>query len=403
MPWQERSVVELRKEFVMLALAAGANKSELCRRFGISRGKAYKWLRRYAAEGDGGLIDRSRRPRRSPTRTKGKVERAVLKLRDESNGAWGGRKIAHVLWNDEGLVIAPSTVTSILRRHGKLDSRTGEHRGPFQRFERPAPNELLQMDYKGHFPISRGRCHPLTVIDDHSRFALGVEACADEQDATVRNRLTTIFRRYGLPFVMLMDNGPPWGDGGGQSFTAFEIWLMILRIRVIHGRPYHPQTQGKDERFHKTLKAEVLRGNSFCDLVECQRAFDRWREVYNHRRPHEALDMQTPASHYRISPRQFPEQLPPIEYGPGDLVRQVDGNGTANFKGYRVRVGKSFRTQPIAFRPTDQDGVFSAHFCVQEIGTLDLRSAKPACGFVHLARATRTTPQAQQQQNGLEG
>lgn len=398
MPWRERSVVELRKEFVILSLAKGANRSELCRRFGISRDKGYKWLKRYTAEGEAGLDDRSRRPKRSPLRTEAAVEARVLAIRAESNGAWGGRKIARVLKDEEQLIVAPSTVTSVLRRHGKLNRAAKEHPGPFERFERKTPNELWQMDFKGHLPLVQGRCHPLTTLDDHSRYALGLEACADEKDATVRERLTRIFRRYGMPFAMLMDNGAPWGDTGDQPITVFTLWLNRLGIRVIHGRPYHPQTQGKDERFHRTLKAEILNGNSFCDLAECQRSFDKWRQIYNYRRPHEALGMSTPATRYYVSPRPFPEHLPPIEYGPGDIVRIVDCNGNARFKGYRIKMGKPFRNQPIAFRPTDTDGVFSAYFCVQPIATIDLRSATTSCGFVDIARAMPTTPQSQQQE-----
>jgi transposase InsO family protein len=132
--------------------------------------------------------------------------------------------------------------------------------------------------------MARGRCHPLTVVDDHSRYALGVEACENEQDATVRESLIRIFRRYGLPFVLLMDNGSPWADPDG--LTMFEVWLIRLGVRVAHGRPRHPQTQGKDERFNRSLKAEVLNRCSYRDLPECQRAFDRWRHIYNHERPH---------------------------------------------------------------------------------------------------------------------
>jgi len=133
---------------------------------------------------------------------------AVLEIRDGSNGAWGGRKIAKVLANRgmEG-VPGPSTITGILRRHGRLEQRAGEHPGPFQRFERAAPNELWQMDFKGHIGVGTGRCHPLTVLDDHARYSLGLQACGNQQDQTVRERLTAIFECYGLPLRMLMDNG----------------------------------------------------------------------------------------------------------------------------------------------------------------------------------------------------
>jgi hypothetical protein len=206
---------------------------------------------------------------------------------------------------------------------------------------------------------------------------LTIGACGNEQDPTVRAQLAPVFRCYGMPFGMLMDNGPPWGDAGHQPHTVFTVWLMRLGIRVIHGRPFHPQTQGKDERFHRSLKAEVLNGKSFRDLAECQRAFDRWRHVYNHERPHQALAMGTPAERYRTSPRAFPETLPAIEYGAGDIVRKVTVNGDISFKARILSVGKAFRGQPIALRPTPEDGVFSIHYCAHQIGLFDLRPSAP--------------------------
>ena len=400
MAWRELSVMDQREEFVRLVLAAGANMSELCRRFGISRSKGYKWLGRYHAEGRAGLADRSRRPLHSPLRTSTAVETEVLHIRAASNNAWGGRKIARVMQRRGAIEVpTPSTITAILRRHGKLEERRDEHPGAYQRFERAAPNELWQMDFKGHFATGQGRCHPLTVLDDHSRYSLTIAACGNEQDATVRGQLMQVFRRYGLPFAMLMDNGSPWGDAGDQPHTIFTAWLMRLGVRVIHIRPLHPQTQGKDERFHRTLAAEVLNGKSFQDLSACQSAFDHWRHVYNHERPHEALDLDTPAEHYRASTRCFPETLAPIEYGPGDAVRNVDAAGKVSFKGRRLRVGKAFRGYPIALRPTDQDGVVSAYFCAHRIGTFDLRGpAAKACGRVDNANALPTSPQATLQQ-----
>ena len=404
MPWRDRSVMDQREEFVRLASVEGANKSALCRRFGISRAKGYKWLGRYAGEGRAGLYDRPRRPRRSPRRTPVAVEAEVLRVRAAHNNAWGGRKIAAAMrkagWNG---VPAASTITGILRRHGKLEERAGEHPGPHLRFEHVAPNELWQMDFKGHFALAAGRCHPLTVLDDHSRYAVGLAACADERDATVRERLVAAFRRYGLPLRMLMDNGAPWGDAGDQPYTALTVWLLRLGVGVTHGRPFHPQTQGKDERFHRTLKAEVLNGRAFGDLADCQRAFDVWRRVYNHERPHQALGMAVPGARYRASPRGFPERLPAIEYGPGDKVRKVNQSGLISFANRAVRVGKAFRGQPVALRPTERDGVLAVHYCAHRIGTLALDAPPPpACGFVDIAKAMPTTPQAQQQPQSIE-
>src|SRR6266542_1835993 len=197
------------------------------------------------------------------------------------------------------------------------------------------------MDFKGHFATHAARCHPLTVLDDHSRFALGLLACPDQKTHTVQHRLSDIFRRYGLPERMTMDNGSPWGSNA-DGFTPLTAWLIRLGIRVSHSRPYHPQTQGKDERFHRTLKLEVLRRYSFPDLNHAQSRFDIWRGTYNLERPHESLTMQVPASRYRPSPRCFPEALPSIEYDSKDLVRKVQNGGEIWFRGHPYKIGNAF-------------------------------------------------------------
>jgi len=394
MPWRELSAMAQREELVRLALAQRANRSALCQRFGISRATFYKWLKRYQGEGRAGLAERSRRPRHSPERTPDAVATVVLQIRAANNGAWGGRKIAAAM-KRAGLrtVPAASTITEILRRHDQLGARAGEHPGPFQRFERAQPNELWQMDFKGHFALPAGRCHPLTVLDDHSRYALGLEACADEREPSVRTRLAAIFRRYGLPFAMVMDNGAPWGERQGRGYTVLTVWLIRLGIHVSHARPYHPQTCGKDERFHRSLSAEVLAGRSFRDLAHCQHVFDDWRLIYNHQRPHEALGMGVPAERYRLSARPFPEMLPAIDYAPGDIVRKVHDGGLISFKNRAWRVGRAFVGLPLALRPAGEDGAFTVYFCAQRIGHIDLRA--PACGVVDSAEgALPTTPQA---------
>ena len=323
MPWKEMSVMSQRREFVHLAQSEGGNIRALCRRFGISPTTGYKWLWRFREGSAAGLIDLPRRPHHSPERTPTEVERAVLAAR-ESHPAWGARKLrAWLLAKGYKPMPSPSTITAILRRYGRIDPAEGPKHRSWQRFEHEAPNELWQMDFKGHFPLTQGRCHPLTVLDDHSRFALGLQACGDELGETVQQRLTAIFQRYGLPGRILMDNGSPWGFDHDHPYTPLTVWLLRLSISVSHGRPHHPQTQGKDERFHRTIAAEVLQGRSFTDLAHCQEAFDRWRDIYNLERPHEALGLVPPASKYVVSHRPFPEVLPPLEYGPGDLVRRV--------------------------------------------------------------------------------
>lgn len=374
MPWGEVTRVSLREEFVQLAMQTDVNKREWCRRFGISPKTGYKWLRRYQREGVQGLADRSRRPHRSPSRTNEAIAQEVIRLRAESLNCWSGRKLARQLANHGGPQLAPSTINGILRRAGLIDPALSAAATPWQRFERGVPNELWQMDFKGHFALVDGqRCHPLTVLDDHSRFSVVLSACADERAETVRTAVTAAFRRCGLPGAMLMDNGAPWAACHEHSWTAFSLWLVRLGIKVCHGRAYHPQTQGKDERFHRTLKFELLRHFNFTSLAHCQCEFDRFRDRYNLERPHDALALDTPASRYRPSPIPFPETLPPIEYPAGLEVRKVQSGGRLSYRGREFHVSLALRGLPVALRPVPEaDSQREVLFCHQAITRIDL-------------------------------
>ena len=309
MPWGAMSTKALREEFVRLSAFEGSTIRELCRRFGISPKTGYKWLSRARAGGEAWAADRSRRPCASPLRCPPAIEAAVLAVR-AAHPAWGGRKIAAVLAREGLAAPAPSTVTAILRRHGMAVGTAGGG-VPFRRFEQAAANDLWQMDFKGHVGLGDGtRLHPLSVLDDHSRYALVLAACPDERTGTVREALIGAFRRYGLPRAVITDNGPPWGDGPGHPFTPLGVFLIEQGIRIAHARPYHPQTLGKDERFHRSLKAEVLSGPPFASLAAAARALERWRHVYNRKRPHEGIGLAVPADRYTVSPRLLRDPRP---------------------------------------------------------------------------------------------
>ena len=377
MPWKERSTMSERLELVKLARGDSDNFARLCARFGVSRKTGYKWLSRFEREGPSGLEDRSRRPRTSPWQCSDEEEAAVLAVRT-AHPVWGGRKIHHYLLNaGRGDVPSPSTITAILHRHDRIDSQRSRQPLAYQRFEYPAPNELWQMDFKGDVGLrDKTRCHPLTVLDDHSRYAVCVQACPNQRRETVREALQSTFERYGLPAAMLMDNGSCWGYDAEHRFTRLGVWLVRQGIRVVHGAPYHPQTQGKNERFNRTLKAEVLAGASFYDLAGCQVSFDEWRALYNFQRPHDSLGGKVPASRYQPSARAYRSVLEPIEYPPGDTVRQVHRGGSIKYHGKAYRVGTAFHGQPVAIRCTQHEGLMHVYYCRQRVAVIDLRARR---------------------------
>lgn len=378
MPWKEETLMSLRAEFIGLAKQKESNFSQLCREFGISRKTGYKWLNRFREGGLEALLDQSRRPNHSPTRTSPDIENLILQTR-EKFPAWGGRKIkAYLERKDYPNIPAPSTITEILKRFDQINPEEAQKHKAFQSFEMEYPNQLWQMDFKGYFSLEEGGdCHPLTILDDHSRYLVGLKACPNETRETVQLHLCEVFGHFGLPERMLMDNGSPWGYDRVHSFTALTAWLMRLGVKVIHGRPYHPQTQGKDERLHRTLNTELLVRTPMLNLEQCQIAFDQWREIYNGERPHEALQMATPQDRYQPSSKPFPGIVPPLVYPPSHIIRKVDKNGKIYFNNQRFRIGKAFRNQVVGLlADASEENVFQVFFCEESIAKIDLRDCK---------------------------
>ena len=373
MPWTEVSIVDERREFVCLARQEGANVSALCGRYGISRQMGYKWLRR-ARDPQEDFTDRSRAPHCQPKRTSPGLERAILKVRD-AHPAWGSRKIAHCLVRDGLQPPALSTIHAILERHDRIRPKD-RHRHSHCRFAKQEPNQLWQMDFKGHVTIGgKVRCHPFCILDDHSRFSICLSACENERTVTVKPLLVRAFQRYGLPSAIYVDNGSPWGCGVPGSWTELGVWLLKLGIAVIHGQPYHPQGRGKIERSHRTLKAEVFSTTAVSDmsLAQMQARFDHWRMIYNIERPHEALNMDVPANLYQPSPRDYPAVLPQVEYDAGEILRRV-GTSKAyiSFRNRLWKVPQPFRGEILAVRPRARQGQYNICFGATTIARIDL-------------------------------
>lgn len=367
MPWKEETVEDKRTNFIVLANEAGCNFSELCREFGITRRTGYKWLERYR---DGlSLKDQSRAPYFRPRQTSAETEELILSVRI-NHPTWGARKILRYLADkDNGGLPVPSTVTSILKRNGFITPEQSACHTPFKRFERATPNDLWQMDFKGHFAMRDGnRCHPLTMKDDHSRNLLCLDAYDNEQWDNVKTSLLRVFREYGLPNSILCDNGPPWGNNK-QGYTLFELWMMQMDVLPIHGRPLHPQTQGKDERFHRTLNEDILKRIPIQNLAHAQEVFDAYRIEFNTERPHSALNLDVPAKHYRKSSKQMPEQLREPEYDTGKTLRKVNCKGYISIQKKRYYLSETFVDKYVELIPLGENllGICYGNFVIAKL------------------------------------
>jgi transposase InsO family protein len=318
----------------------------LCRRYGIARKTGYKWLGRFRAVGTvSALAEHSRRPHRSPQRILAGVERRIVELR--APDGWGARKIAHLLW-EEGVRVSVATVHRTLVRQGAVHS-LDQHPPAPGRFERPVPNDLFQADFKGPMGREGARDEPLTVLDDHSRFALGVFALRDHRLERVQECFVRVFERYGLPRQLLLDPGVPWWNtANGWGLSRLAVFFIQQGIELVFGRVRHPQTQGKIERFHRTLGRSMTRQGWPADWGQWQERYDGFVERDNWLRPHEALRMQRPAERYRPSPRLYRTEVADWIYPAGLEVRTVDAAGSVRVEGHRYFVCEALVHQPVA-------------------------------------------------------
>jgi transposase InsO family protein len=348
MPWKETDVMEERIRFVVEASQPEASMSEVCLAYGISRKTGYKWLERFKRAGSlRGLTESSRRPRRCPAQTDDATEQRVAALREQYG--WGSRKLAWLL-EKEGIHLARSTIDQILRRRGLLSPPRKGSQPAWRRFERQRPNELVQMDFKGEYRLgSGGYCYPLALLDDHSRYSLGLFALPSKEAGGVRRSLITVFERYGVPEGMLMDHGTPWWSPTSQhGLTQLSVWLIRQDILLCYSGIGHPQTQGKLERFNRTYGEELERLGTRDSVVGFGEAFDQIRRTYNHVRPHESLGMQVPASRYHPSPRPYVAEPAPWEYEPGATVLRLNTAGVLYYRGCRYFVSEALAERRVA-------------------------------------------------------
>lgn len=380
MPWQERSPMDEREQFVREALSGLYTMTELCARATISRKTGYKWLERYHAGGRPALGDQSRAPHHCPHRVSADLV-ALLCAARQKHTTWGPRtllawlaprhpEIPKTAWP------AVSTAGDVLQRAGLVQRRRRRRDRAPQASTRPpgatAPNDIWTADFKGEFRTRDGvYCYPLTIADLQSRYLLACHGMLAPRGPGVAARFTQLFRTHGLPQAIRTDNGPPFGTIGLHGLSALSVWWLRLGIVHHRGRPSHPQDNGAHERMHRTLKQCTTRPPQLT-LGTQQRAFDRFRHEFNTERPHQALGDQPPAVHYAPSSRPLPARLPPLEYPGHYLVRRVTEAGSFRFRGQWLFLTKVLHHQPIGLEETG-DGIWSIHFASKLLARFDER------------------------------
>jgi transposase InsO family protein len=367
--WKTRDVSEQRVRFAVRAASGAESMTRLCEEFEISRPTGYVWLKRYrGCERMEELKEKSRRPHHSPRRTAPEVEERVKKLR-EKYPDWGAEKLAKLL-EQEGVRLTPITVHRILLRQGLVGAED-RHRAATQRFERASPNELWQMDFKG-MAKQHSDCVPLVILDDHSRYLLGLFASAGTDAEGVCRNLEAVFRESGVPEGMLMDHGTPWWNMKTESgWTWLTVWLMKQGVRIYLSGYRHPQTQGKIERCNGSLQA-ALRKRPKDGRQSWQNWFDAYREEYNHVRPHEALAMAVPAERWRPSARCFEPEPKPWDYPDPRWVRRVDQNGSISIDGSRCFVSRALVDEAVELQLLEE--TILVWFCRTLICEFNLRT-----------------------------
>lgn len=389
MPWSESTPMDQKLQFMSDYLRYELAMSELCQLYSISRKTGYKWIDRYLRLGPAGLEDRSRRPRRAPNETSAEVVAALIEAR-QRHPSWGGKKLLAIVGKRHPDWALPqrSTVCEILKRNGMVPKQRTKRRVGHP--GRPttqicAPNDLWCADFKGQFRTGNGRyCYPLTVTDGFSRFLLGCQGLPSTAVDGAKPIFTRIFKEFGLPKRIRTDNGVPFATTTLARLSSLSAWWVRLGIMPELIEPGCPQQNGRHERMHRTLKAETTRPAAG-SMAAQQRRFNDWIEVFNHERPHEALDMQTPAECYQSSPRPMPDKLPPLEYPDRFELRYVSANGGVRWNRAWVKVSTVCIGEYVGFEEID-DGIWNVYFGPLKLGRFDERIMRIEDQFARLNR-----------------
>lgn len=375
MPWNNTPTMEQRQKFITLAKSGRFTVTELCLEFGISRKCGHKWLVRHAEGGTAALADGSRAPHSVPLRTSEAIERLVVSER-RLHPTWGPKKLRAVLERKYAMESPPavSTLGAILKRHGMIEARR-RRPGAFnvQRGELTGalrPNHVWATDFKGWFHTLDGeRCDPLTVTDLFSRYLIGVQGLPQATQAWTRMAFTNMFRVHGLPEVIRMDNGSPFGSIGPGGLSKLSVWWLSLGIDVEFIMPASPQQNGSHERMHRTMKAECCEPASANGVAQ-QKRFERWRKEFNERRPHEAIGQRVPDDVYYKSAVRLDDGIAVDLYGPLVETHPVSETGHVSWRGRSWHVGDAFAGQRVVFEPREDASVVGVRFANLLLGEI---------------------------------
>ena len=364
---------EQRRGFVRDYERGQWSMAELCQRYRVSRPTGYKWLDRYAEEGDAGLEERSRAPETCPHHTPKSMERRILALRAEYG--WGAKKLLQVLERRRPKVAWParSTVNAILDRHGKLRKnrrrKKWDHPGAAP-LETEHPNQVWPADFKGQFKTRDGKyCYPLTVTDHYSRKLLVCQGLLSVRTEGAKPVFRRLFRKVGLPEAIRTDNGAPFASTGIHGLCELNVWWMKLGIVHQRIRPSSPQENGQHERMHRDLKREAARPPA-ANLSSQQRKLDRFRRRYNGERPHDGIDGDLPDERWESSPRLYPERLTPPEYPNHLEVRRVSAAGTFRLKAKQPFLSNALADEHIGLEEVG-DGLWNIVYYKTLLGRID--------------------------------
>ena len=375
MPWKESRIVDQRLQFLSSYQQKEMSLSDLCREFGVSRPTGYRWINRYKEVGPEGLLDRSRKPHGCSHATSEATENAILALRSK-HPSWGARKLKARLEKVQPRVNWPaaSTFGNILHRAGLTNPKQKKRRTtpcsePFS--EVTAPNQLWCMDFKGYFSTGDGtRCDPFTITDAHSRYLIRCQTVSRMDLSQVVAVCEAAMREYGMPARIRTDNGAPFAGTGLLGLS--KLSLSWTKMGIVHERiqPGRPQQNGRHERMHRTLKEDTTKPPALTLRLQ-QKKFDRFRQIFNHERPHEGLNNETPASLYQRSSIMFPTVLTPFTYPRGFQTRRVNTSGDISWHKDRVFISQVFSFEDLGFEEMDEE-IFRVYFREIELGELDV-------------------------------